>query len=95
MSLESVCWKCGAPLPSFDRGKVPFRETCERCDADLHTCKNCLNWAPGKPNECLIPGTDYVADRERANFCEEFRLRGTKPPAGPSKDDIAKRLFGD
>lgn len=29
---------------------------------------------PGKPNDCLVPGTEFIADREAMNFCEEFAL---------------------
>lgn len=24
-------------------------------------------------NDCMIPATDYIADKEAANFCEEFQ----------------------
>lgn len=91
---EFVCWKCGSDLPPYDRNKVGFREECEKCHADLHVCKNCRNWAPGRPNECAIPGTEFVADRERRNFCEDFELLGKKGPSGPSPQDIIKDLFG-
>ena len=30
---------------------------------------------PGKPNDCAVPGTEYVRDREAANFCEEFKVK--------------------
>lgn len=91
-----VCWSCAKPLPPFERNQIPFRATCDFCGADLHVCKNCRNWAPGKPNECLVPGTEWVADRERANLCEEFNLRGEKPQnQGPSQEEIARRLFRD
>lgn len=88
-----LCWKCKAPL---DRDKIHFRDTCEACSADLHVCKNCRFWCPGKPNECLVPGTEWVADREKANYCEEFKLQEDRPKKeGPSSDDIASRLFKD
>lgn len=95
MSSTFTCWKCGANLPSYDRNKVPFRAVCDKCDADLHVCKNCVHWNPSKPNQCEVPGTDFVSDRERSNMCEEFELKGKKGPDGPSKEDIARRLFKD
>lgn len=73
--------------------KIGFRAACIHCGADLHVCKNCRYYAIGKPNDCLVPGTDPVTDRERSNLCEEFK---PKTPAEEQKSmDKAKRLFGD
>ncbi|MBA3720928.1 MAG: hypothetical protein H0W88_00835 [Parachlamydiaceae bacterium] len=73
------CWKCGTVLSEKAYGKISFRATCEECDTDLHCCKNCNYYKPGLPNDCAIPGTDYVADRFKNNFCEEFSIIGTGP----------------
>ena len=86
------CWKC---LREIDVGrKVSFRAACLHCQADLHVCKNCRFYCPGKPNDCLVPGTEYVRDREAANFCEEFAIK--TPDQGPTEDPMkkAKKLFG-
>ena len=26
----------------------------------------------GKPNDCSVPGTEFIRNREDMNFCEEF-----------------------
>jgi hypothetical protein len=52
--------------------RLGFRETCPACSSYLHSCAGCRYYAPGKPNSCEIPGTEWVADREGANFCDEF-----------------------
>lgn len=88
------CWKCGALLPDTER-KISFRALCDSCGFGLHCCKNCRNYAPGRPNDCAVPGTEYVADREANNFCEEFSLLGkapVKPPTNLKKgfDDLFK-----
>jgi len=91
-----ICWRCGAPVQHFAGEKIPFRLVCDRCLTAQHCCKNCKYYLPGKPNDCLVPGTDYIADRQAINFCEEFQLGPKKEgPKGPSVDDITKRLFGD
>ncbi len=93
--MEHSCWKCGKKLPEFEWGKVSFRATCEHCSADLHVCKNCIYYMPGKPNDCLMPGTEHVSDREKNNLCDSFKLLGKKFSKGPSIEDVSKRLFGD
>lgn len=85
------CWTCGASLPDTGR-KISFRALCDHCDAALHCCKNCRYYAPGRPNDCAVPGTDFVADRTANNFCEEFSPLG-KAPSTPPKAD--KKKFDD
>ena len=91
--IVADCWKCHKAL---EDGKIMIRAACPHCGADLHVCKNCRHYAPGKPNDCAVPGTDPIRDREAANFCEEFspRLPPTKPPASSSPSNI-KRIFGE
>lgn len=85
------CWTCGATLPEAER-KISFRAVCDQCGAALHCCKNCRFYAPGRPNDCAVPGTEYVPDRSANNFCDEFSILG-KPPSTPSKD--LKNKFDD
>lgn len=88
------CWKCGGAL-DLPSKKISFRALCDHCHAWLHCCKNCVNYKPGLPNDCKIPGTDYIADREAGNFCEEFVLLGKPPSATARPDDVSQRLFGE
>lgn len=69
--------------------KIGFRAVCPHCGIDLHTCTNCRYYAPGKPNDCAVPGTDFVRDREAANFCEEFKV---KLDPSPSRKDEKKKF---
>ncbi len=87
------CWKCNKEIEDLPK-KIPFRETCPHCNAYLHCCKNCKFFAPGRANQCMIPGTDPISDRETVNYCEEYQLK----PDGPviqkkNPDDIARDLF--
>lgn len=86
------CWNCGAKLEIGPTDKVSFRATCEVCLADLHVCKNCKFYQPGRPNDCLMPGTEYVRDRTKNNLCEEFSILGQKKQEAPSD---AKKRFDD
>lgn len=85
------CWKCGSLLDNVDR-KISFRAVCDNCGISLHCCKNCKNYAPGKSNDCLVPGTEYVSDREANNFCEDFELL-EKPTPMPQR--FNKKAFDD
>lgn len=89
------CWNCGADQPDPPWGKLSFRAVCEKCYSSLHCCRNCVHHKPGAPNECAVPGTLYIADRSAANFCEDFKLKGTGPIKTGDPNAAAKRLFGD
>lgn len=85
------CFKCKTKYLE----KVGFRAVCETCGFDLHVCKNCKYYNASKPNCCSIPNTEPVSDREKFNFCEDFFPKGDEEEKTASKDDVAKRLFGD
>jgi len=88
------CPKCNQELDSYQ--KIHFRDTCPKCSFDLHTCKMCRFYQVGKPNDCLIPMVDLVQDKEKFNYCEDFKpiLDGyTSTKRNPSISDIEKKLF--
>jgi predicted RNA-binding Zn-ribbon protein involved in translation (DUF1610 family) len=87
------CWKCQHEIEIGS--KLSFRAVCPHCGIDLHVCNNCRYYAPGKPNDCSVPGTEFVRDREAANFCEDFSI---KKITGTNSDDPlkkAKKIFGE
>lgn len=86
------CFACNAriDLPSGER--VGFRDTCESCDADLHSCKNCALHEPSAYNECRESSSERVSDRERANRCDYFvpgdARGGDSNPKGDALADL-------
>ncbi|MCB1119105.1 MAG: hypothetical protein KDK65_04010 [Chlamydiia bacterium] len=90
-----ICWNCGKETTPFPHNLVPFKATCDHCQAYLHCCKNCQFYQPGLPNDCRVPGTDPISNREKFNLCDEFALAGKAPPPKVNPDDVAKRLFKD
>ena len=66
------CHACGAERVLAAGERIGFRETCEGCDADLHTCLDCRFHDPSAYNECHESSAERVADRDRANRCDYF-----------------------
>ena len=87
------CWHCDKPIETISE-KIGFRASCIHCSSDLHVCKNCRYHVLGKPNNCMVPGTDPIQDPEKGNFCEEFRLllAQDKPASPPPKKTILGEL---
>jgi hypothetical protein len=55
---------------------------------------NCRHHDIRYHNECRIPETEFVRDREKANFCDHFQLASTQgtQPQQNSLDEAKKRL---
>jgi hypothetical protein len=89
------CARCGTAYPLS--GRLGRKETCPRCDADLHTCHNCRHFSPHAHNQCAENQAEWVREKDRANFCDYFDpRRGTSGPGGvKSERDQAKARFED
>lgn len=87
------CYKCEEKI---EEEKIGFRATCPKCGYDLHICKNCRFYQEGKPRDCNIPNIEPVIDKEKYNFCEEFRPKNNfEKNKKKSISDISKQLFKD
>jgi predicted RNA-binding Zn-ribbon protein involved in translation (DUF1610 family) len=70
------CHSCNHEIVLID--KVVRQDTCPSCNEDLRCCKNCRFWDPGAHNQCRENLSEYVPDREKANFCAAFEIRQGK-----------------
>jgi hypothetical protein len=72
-----VCHRCEKELHAPD--KVERSATCPHCESYLHSCLNCSLYDPYAHNQCHEPQSEYVSDRDKANFCDFFTFRESKP----------------
>jgi hypothetical protein len=70
--MELVCFHC-QKANQVD-AKVGFREECQHCKADLHSCKNCHFYDVKVYNQCKEPTADVVKDKEKFNYCEFYQV---------------------
>jgi hypothetical protein len=77
-----ACHSCGATVPLEFGEKVSRREECPGCDADLHCCRNCRFFDPGRNNQCAEPQSERVVDKAQSNFCDYFEARTRLDLAG-------------
>jgi hypothetical protein len=88
------CFSCGNEWVS-DKREPSVKETCEHCDAYLHTCKNCRFYTPAAHNQCVSSTAEWVSDKETGNFCGEFEFAVVKAEADDSdQQDEARDAFG-
>lgn len=81
MADGPVCPGCGA---AWAGGTPEFRATCPGCGAWVHVCLACAHFDPAAHHECRASATtEYIADKVKFNYCEEFRhLAGVRPGTG-------------
>ncbi len=80
------CAACNREFALVPGERLSFRESCEGCDADLHSCANCAHYDPGAHNDCREPSAEFVSDRERANRCDWFQAGDHAGGDGSSRD---------
>jgi hypothetical protein len=69
---ESVkCAACGAKAPSI----INLETSCPKCNADLHTCKQCTYFDPSARFECRKSIPARIMNKNKRNTCELFAAR--------------------
>ena len=87
-----LCYQCKTENKILDR--VGRRDTCAKCDADLHVCKNCNFYDVSAYNECKEPSAERVLDKTKSNFCDYFTPEtasggAVEDPAAAAKAKLA------
>lgn len=87
---ELNCWKCGANLAEVP---LPYgrRSECPSCHAELHACRMCRHYAPGKAKQCMEPMAEDVKDKTRGNFCDWYQPGqsvASQPAGKPHRSDL-------
>ncbi|MCS6838353.1 MAG: hypothetical protein NZ480_05850 [Bdellovibrionaceae bacterium] len=91
------CYHCGNSNTFSDR--VGFRDTCERCGQDLHSCVHCVHFDRNASKECREPNVEYVREKERSNYCDYFAPKvdsiqqGQRPKSREELWAAAEALF--
>jgi hypothetical protein len=67
-----MCWYCGSPVNDPEPLGRSLR--CEICGKDLKICRHCSFFLPGSRGDCSEPGAEPPAEKDRANFCDWFKL---------------------
>jgi hypothetical protein len=88
----SKCSNCGAKVSP----NIGADSTCPKCNADLHSCRQCNYFDPGARFECSKPITARIVSKQARNTCELFTTRTVverETSTGPPKD--ARQAFAN
>lgn len=65
------CAACGAVV----QANISAEASCPKCNADLHTCRQCTFFDPAARFECRKPITTRIVNKGARNTCELFAAR--------------------
>lgn len=71
--VAARCYNCSTTLPAGS----DFPETCPKCNAALHCCKQCAHFEPSTRFQCLKPIPARIAPKDQKNDCPLFKPRVT------------------
>ena len=79
------CYHCGNSLENFLLTKIGRQDSCSKCGRDLRCCSNCEYFDKNSHWECREVVSEHVLDKEKANFCDYFKL-SAKAGAGKASE---------
>jgi len=89
----TVCHACGQPATI--EGKLSRTAVCPNCQNDLHVCKNCRFYDRTVHNQCRETQAEWVADKEKANFCDYFVFSARAAAPAGTGAEAARKKFDD
>lgn len=92
--VASRCFSCSTALsPGTD-----FKGACPKCGANLHCCKQCVNFESSTRFQCVKLIPERIPVKDQANTCELFSPRVTVArdglPSAPAVSRAANNGFG-
>mgnify|MGYP003665563934 CR=1 FL=1 len=92
-----LCYKCNSETEIMTDSKVHRSEECPKCFASLHSCMMCFFYDKTAYNECREPMANRILEKEKANFCEFYKLKGSAAEGDKKENlmDAANALFKD
>ncbi len=86
------CAACGATVAKM----IGAESSCEKCKAELHTCRQCNFFDPGARFECSKPVPARIVNKNARNTCDLFAPRTVverETSSGAPKD--ARQAFAN
>lgn len=95
------CSRCGTIVDP----QVMSLSKCPKCQVDLRSCIQCVNFDPGASFECAVKLSARVSPKDTANECQHFSIRTSverettaavgEKSGNPKEPSGAKKAFDD
>ena len=88
--MSLTCYKCKNVVNLEADQDISRSEECHHCYAALRSCHMCKFYDKNSYNECKEPTAERVLDKEKANFCDFFKLGISDSSADKTQDLLAQ-----
>lgn len=95
------CTRCGTIVDP----QVMSLSKCPKCQVDMRSCIQCVNFDPGASLQCAVKIPARVSPKDTANDCQHFSIRTSferettaavaEKGASPKEPSGAKKAFDD
>ncbi|MBF0300751.1 MAG: hypothetical protein HQK51_18700 [Oligoflexia bacterium] len=72
--MDIHCFRCGNVFERDDSRAVARSEECPHCGSEIRCCKMCEFYDPDVFNECRELMAERVVEKDKANFCNYYRI---------------------
>ena len=72
--------------------KIQIRDECPGCGGDLHICLHCEFYDAAAYQQCRESIREPVRHKDKANYCDFFRLTAKTGRVGSSEEDTLSKL---
>lgn len=93
--MKIACYKCNTELQLDQASNISRSEECSKCYSNIRSCMMCTFYSTSSYNECKEPTADRILEKEKANFCDHYKLGFGHAPAGKVEENLsaANALF--
>lgn len=94
--MGTKCYKCSKELDLTAGKDISRSEECPGCFASLRCCHMCDFYDKSSYNECREPTAERIVEKEKANFCDHYKLSTGQTKVNIKQDsalDAANALF--
>jgi len=85
---NAVCYQCHNVLEIGHEEKILRHEGCSFCQTSLYCCRMCIFYDKNSYNECREPQAERIVDKEKANFCSYYKIRGGDSSDAATKNEL-------
>jgi hypothetical protein len=83
---------CAFCHKEINTSRIHIRDECPACRHDLHICLNCEFHDPQAYRQCRESIREPVQDKEKANYCDFFRVLQQGKAMTGEKDEAFSKL---
>lgn len=87
--MEFKCYACTKSIELDETQPIMRSEECPHCYVSLRCCKMCEFYDERSYNECREPSAERIVEKEKANFCDFYRITSNLNKEQAKNDALA------